>query len=426
MKLKDNPLVSIIIRTKNEEKWINLCLSKVYEQSFKNYEIIILDNHSTDSTLKKIKKKESLRTFKIKNYLPGKSLNTGIRHSKGELIVFLSAHCIPVNKNWLSELINSFQDEKVAGVYSRQLPMKFSSDETKRELFITFGLDKKMQIKDSFFHNASSAIKKSVWKKIKFNESTTNIEDRIWAKNVQSHGYKIFYNPNSLVWHYHGIHQYPNISRLQKTVLRMKENFKIEEGSVNFDHLEISSITPFIGKLDTQKEKELEKTFDFLNKCKLIKNKIILTDSLDVMKFSKKIGFSVPFVRNKQDSNLNLNLGNIYKKYLKSFEKKNFFFDILVSVEVNNQKRRSRDLTNLILECVNKNYDSMVPVIKEYSAVWRYNNNSFIRVDDGDYAKLIKQPLLVLKKDFAIITRPSVIRDGKLIGKNNGFYFVND
>ena len=68
----------------------------------------------------------------------------------------------------------------------------------------------------------------------------------------------------------------------------------------------------------------------------------------------------------------------------------------------------------------------MVPVIKEYSAVWRHNNNSYIRVDDGDYAKLIKQPLLVLKKDFAIITRPSVIRNGKLIGKNNGFYFVND
>ena len=101
----------------------------------------------------------------------------------------------------------------------------------------------------------------------------------------------------------------------------MKENFKIEEGSVNFDHLDVSSITPFIGKLDAQKKKELVKTFDFLNKCKLIKNKIILTDSLDVMKFSKKIGFSVPFIRNKKDSNLNLNLGNIYKKYLKSFEK---------------------------------------------------------------------------------------------------------
>ena len=55
MKSIDNPLVSIIIRTKNEEKWINLCLSKVYEQTFKNYEIIILDNYSTDSTIKKKK-----------------------------------------------------------------------------------------------------------------------------------------------------------------------------------------------------------------------------------------------------------------------------------------------------------------------------------------------------------------------------------
>ena len=69
-----------------------------------------------------------------------------------------------------------------------------------------------------------------------------------------------------------------------------------------------------------------------------------MTDSLDVMKFSKKIGFSVPFIRNKKDSNLNLNLGNIYKKYLKSFEKNNYFFDILVSVEVNNQKEEVETL----------------------------------------------------------------------------------
>ena len=42
---------SIIIRTKNEERWINSCLSAVYEQTYKNIEVIIVDNNSSDRTI---------------------------------------------------------------------------------------------------------------------------------------------------------------------------------------------------------------------------------------------------------------------------------------------------------------------------------------------------------------------------------------
>ena len=47
-----NQLVSIIIRTKNEERWIASCLNAIYEQDYKNFEIIIVDNESKDNTLK--------------------------------------------------------------------------------------------------------------------------------------------------------------------------------------------------------------------------------------------------------------------------------------------------------------------------------------------------------------------------------------
>ena len=43
--------VSIIIRTKNEEQWIEMCLRKIYEQTYKNFEIIIVDNLSKDKTI---------------------------------------------------------------------------------------------------------------------------------------------------------------------------------------------------------------------------------------------------------------------------------------------------------------------------------------------------------------------------------------
>ena len=45
------PEISIIIRTKNEEAWIAHCLSMVYKQDFKDFEVILIDNRSTDNTV---------------------------------------------------------------------------------------------------------------------------------------------------------------------------------------------------------------------------------------------------------------------------------------------------------------------------------------------------------------------------------------
>ena len=76
-------------------------LKRINEQTYKKFEIIIVDNLSTDNTLKKAKNFNLKKIVKIKNYLPGKAINEGIKVSNGELIVMLSSHCLPVKKNWL-------------------------------------------------------------------------------------------------------------------------------------------------------------------------------------------------------------------------------------------------------------------------------------------------------------------------------------
>ena len=176
----NHPRVSIIIRTFNEERWISKCLSAIYEQTYKNFEIIIVDNLSKDKTISRTKEFNIEKIVEIKDYLPGKALNLGIRESKGDYIVMISSHCIPVDKFWLENLVNSLEEDRdYAGVYGRQEPMSFSSASTKRDLMLVFGLDPKIQTKDGFFHNANSIIKKEIWNKHPFDEETTNIEDRI-------------------------------------------------------------------------------------------------------------------------------------------------------------------------------------------------------------------------------------------------------
>lgn len=86
-----NPLLSIVIRTKNEEKFIGLVLKLLYKQTFKDFEVIIVDSGSVDRTLERVKQ------FPVKiinidgnKYTPGWALNVGISKAKGKYICILS------------------------------------------------------------------------------------------------------------------------------------------------------------------------------------------------------------------------------------------------------------------------------------------------------------------------------------------------
>ena len=79
-------------------------------------------------------------------------------------------------------LIKDLNKKDIAAVYGKgSLP--YSSSFDKRDLYNTFGDDKRVQIKDTFFHNANSAFKKNIWKKINL-MSSHHIEDRIWANSI--------------------------------------------------------------------------------------------------------------------------------------------------------------------------------------------------------------------------------------------------
>ena len=73
-KSSEKPLVSIIIRTKNEERWIEHCLASIKDQTIKNHEIIIVDNNSDDFSVQ-VASKYSDKIISVKEFLPGKAIN---------------------------------------------------------------------------------------------------------------------------------------------------------------------------------------------------------------------------------------------------------------------------------------------------------------------------------------------------------------
>ena len=89
-----NPLVSIIIPTYNRANDLKRALQSVFDQTFTDWEILVVDNHSIDETDSLIKSfnDPKIKLLKIHNEgVIAKSRNLGFKHALGEYIAFLDS-----------------------------------------------------------------------------------------------------------------------------------------------------------------------------------------------------------------------------------------------------------------------------------------------------------------------------------------------
>lgn len=418
-------LVSIILRSCNEEKWVGACLDAVFKQDYKNFEVILVDNKSTDQTIKKAQK-YPIRILSIDDFLPGKAINLGIRESKGDYIVCLSAHCIAVNDTWLSNLLGNFDDERVAGVYGRQEPMAFTPDADKRDLLTVFGLDRKVQIKDSFFHNANSMIRRDVWEKIPFDEKITNIEDRLWAREVLQAGYRIIYEPEASVFHYHGIHQNQNAERCTN-VVRILENLELttmngnQLNHLDLNNLNIIALIPVRGDiLYLNGRPLLEYTIKAAKKSKFINQVIVSTDSEVYAKIARDCGALTPFLRDPSLSGEHVDLEHVYQCSLQRMEEQGIMADVVVPLEITFPFRSEGFIDRLVHRLVSEGLDSVVAARPEYGSCWIREADSLKRVDVGFIPRKFKEPVYIGIKGLGCATHPQFLREGHLFGEKVG------
>ncbi len=130
MKTKNKEdLVSVIIVNYNNSKYINRCINSVLKQSYKNIEIIFVDDKSDDDSLNKlIKFKNKLKIIKNnKKFYEGsydqiKSYYTGIKKSKGKLVFFLDSDDF-FKKEKVKYVVNYFKKNSCKIVFD--LPIIF-------------------------------------------------------------------------------------------------------------------------------------------------------------------------------------------------------------------------------------------------------------------------------------------------------------
>jgi len=212
------PETSIIIRTKNEEKWIGEVLKRLSKQSYKNFEIIIVDSGSTDKTLDIIKN-YNVRLLKIKpeEFSYPFALNYGCIRASGEkYFVFISGHALPCSKTWLEDGLKNFRDTDVLGVYGYTWAL---SDASIREKLcsnkywykLKHIFDPKIIVYEGGmgvmgFTNA--IIRRDLWEKRHFNEEYgLGGEDGEWAGYWLERGFNAIKDIKFSVYHSHGLNR---------------------------------------------------------------------------------------------------------------------------------------------------------------------------------------------------------------------------
>ena len=173
-------------------------------------EVIIVDGHSTDETVKIAEKYPcKIITESVGNQAG--AYNAGIGKSEGKFIVFTDADCF-VPSNWLKDLLKYFDDFRVASVAGPNLTPEDDSEIAKSagevlcflsKVGARYGLTSNKVMET--FHNPTCnvAYRKDVLLEISgFNESLVTCADEELDYRIKEKGYRILYTPEAKVFHY--------------------------------------------------------------------------------------------------------------------------------------------------------------------------------------------------------------------------------
>ena len=189
-------MISIIIPALNEEKYLPELLACIKKQTYTDYEIIVADANSTDST-KKIAKKYGCKV--VKGGMPAVGRNNGAKIAKGGILLFLDSD-VQFDNNFLSNSLNEIKKRKIGAAGCRIYPL---GNNLLDKIF--FSIFNAWTFATQFFYpNASGGgifCKTKIHKKINgFDESIKLSEDMDYVKRCSKFGkFRILKNAKTYV-----------------------------------------------------------------------------------------------------------------------------------------------------------------------------------------------------------------------------------
>lgn len=292
------PVISVVIPVYNKEKFIENTIYSVLNQTLSDFELIIVDDSSTDKSLSIIDsiKDKRIKTYSIKNSGVSKSRNYGVEKSTSNLIAFLDADDLWKN-NHLEKLYKLYLENPNCGMYAMSYIKNINFKSYKKSYF---GLSNFSGILENFFtsssvdciaSSSSVMIPLNVFKKINgFNENLKKREDTaLWIKIALN--YKIAFSTITtveIVITEHGNH----LSKSHENPWYFFDLFKFQEQN-NVDLKKFLDLNRFSEAINFKLNKEhnnfkiITKSINYRNLN--FKQKILIKTPFRILLFLKKI-----------------------------------------------------------------------------------------------------------------------------------------
>ncbi len=200
----DKPLVSVVIANWNRKDDLREAIKSIYNQTYKNVEIIVVDNHSTDGSIEMVQKEfpdVKLIVMPNSSYGACETLNIGIASASGEYVVVMDNDAV-LEKNWIELVVEKFKkNEKVGIIGSKIINYYTKNVEWVYARPVEEWVDK--EFKTSVFHGAAVAFRKSVIDKVGYYPKDYFIYGNEFALSAKviNVSYDVIYYPKLVAYH---------------------------------------------------------------------------------------------------------------------------------------------------------------------------------------------------------------------------------
>jgi glycosyltransferase involved in cell wall biosynthesis len=199
--------ISVIVPAYNAGDTIDRCLEALAHQTIPRecYEIIVVDDGSSDETCARVKAHAGVRLLAQPHAGPAVARNLGVEHARGEIVLFTDSDCEPT-QDWIERMVTPFRDEQVVGVKGtyltrqREMVARFVQieyedkyDRMAREKYIDFvdtysaGYRRAVFVTNGGFDPAFPA---------------PSVEDQEFSFRLARQGYKMVFVPQAVVYHW--------------------------------------------------------------------------------------------------------------------------------------------------------------------------------------------------------------------------------
>lgn len=183
--------ISVVIRVRNEGPALRKVLCALEAQDIKATEIVVVDNASSDDS-RTVAQQHGAKIVDMskEEFSYGRALNVGIRQAQGEFICILSAHSLPIGRDFLSKASAPLADSNIAAVRCLSVTSRIELENWTSPVVLGWPIEIETVISSAPV-NSAAVIRRSVWEQFPYDETLSGVEDKFWAFQVLKSGYRI-------------------------------------------------------------------------------------------------------------------------------------------------------------------------------------------------------------------------------------------